>query len=485
MVGRRGNVRVGPRWVRALSGLAVLAILSLGAGAAHAADKLPAHLAPMESIPNWSGYVATHQPGKKVVYKSVTGTWTVPKATCSKKLGATSSAAWVGIGGYTTTNQEEVGTNSNCSKQGKPVYFAWFELVPYLSYQTFPNINHKVYAGDTITGLVRILNYRFVRLEVKNVTQGWDFVKTINFSSQDTSTADWVMESPATCVLYTCQEASLTNFGAITMRNISAVGNGATGNTHLPEVEGDPDPARADEADRARHRSDRHRDRPQRETGNRRVTRGRDTREVLGRRLELRDQVDPRGAEEGRLRLSPRREAPCEKNGTKMCASGPIARQIDDASRSRPCRRAASRARARSPRAPCGRGEATGRCGARGPSSARREGPGPSPAPMYIPVAIPFASTPTRQQAQRSTVPCASGTSQSTRSITAPITIAFASVPSPGRSRSGIQNSRTTTPTRIDQVPIAIPVCRSRPWWSTSHGTSPCPPITSSDELTP
>lgn len=227
MVGTRGRVRVQPRCWQAVGRLTVLAIatVGLGVGAAQAADAPPAHLAPMESIPNWSGYVATHQPGKKVTYKSVTGTWTVPKATCSKKLGATSSAAWVGIGGYKTTNQEEVGTNSNCSKQGKPVYFAWFELVPYLSYQTFPNIKHKVFAGDTITGLVRILNYRFVRLEVKNVTQGWDFVKTINFSSQDTTTADWVMESPATCVLYTCQEASLTNFGSITMRNISAIGN--------------------------------------------------------------------------------------------------------------------------------------------------------------------------------------------------------------------------------------------------------------------
>ena len=217
--------------VKSAGGVAALALLSIGlcAGAAQAAGKPPAHLAPMESIPNWSGYVATHPPGKKVVYKSVTGTWTVPTATCSKKLGATSSAAWVGIGGYKTTNQEEVGTNSNCNKKGKAVYFAWFELVPYLSYQTFPNISHTVHAGDTITGLVRILNYRFVRLEVKDVTAGWIFARTINFSSQDTTTADWVMEAPATCILYTCAEASLTNFGSITMRNIAAVGNGATG----------------------------------------------------------------------------------------------------------------------------------------------------------------------------------------------------------------------------------------------------------------
>jgi hypothetical protein len=237
MVAGREWPRVRPRGLR--RGIAVAALaacaLALAAGAAQAADKPPAHLAPMESIPNWSGYVATHQPGKTVKYKQVTGTWTVPKATCIKKQGASSSAVWVGIGGYKTTNQEEVGTNSNCSKKGKPVYFAWFELVPYLSYQTFPNINHKVFAGDTITGTVTILNYRFVRLEVQNQTQNWDFKRTINFSSQDTTTADWIMEAPATCVLYTCQEASLANFGSITMRNISAIGNGHKGTLTEPK----------------------------------------------------------------------------------------------------------------------------------------------------------------------------------------------------------------------------------------------------------
>jgi hypothetical protein len=240
MVAGRGWLRACPRRGKRLApGVACLAalvaVVGLTGGAAQAADAPPAHLAPMRSIPNWSGYVATHRSAKHVSYKSVTATWTVPAATCAKGQGATSSSVWVGIGGYTTTNQEEVGTNSNCDKHDSPVYFAWFELVPYLSYQTFPNINHKVHAGDTITGLVRILNTRFVRLDVRDLTQGWIFARTINFTSQDTTTADWITESPATCVLYTCQEASLTNFGSVTMRNISAVGNGATGTLTDPK----------------------------------------------------------------------------------------------------------------------------------------------------------------------------------------------------------------------------------------------------------
>ena len=201
---------------------------------AQAADTPPAHLAPMESIPNWSGYVATHQPGKKVKYKEVTGTWTVPKATCIKKQGASSSAVWVGIGGYKTTNQEEVGTNSNCSKKGKPVYFAWFELVP-TSRTDLPEHQPQ--------GRCRRHDHRHrddPELPLREARgqepdAELDFRRTINFSSQDTTTADWIMEAPATCVLYTCQEASLANFGSITMRNISAVGNGHKGTLSNPK----------------------------------------------------------------------------------------------------------------------------------------------------------------------------------------------------------------------------------------------------------
>jgi Peptidase A4 family len=187
--------------------------------------------------PNWSGYVA-RAPVKPTYghpyFTSVTGTWTVPRATChvpkgSKASPKASSTVWVGLGGYSTRNQEEVGTNSNCTAKGKPVYFAWFELVPYLSYQTFPNIKYKVFAGDTVTGAVTVVSPTLVALTVRDHTRHWTFTRKITFSSQDTSTADWVVEAPATCVQYTCSQANLANFGAVNIRNISAVAKGTKG----------------------------------------------------------------------------------------------------------------------------------------------------------------------------------------------------------------------------------------------------------------
>ncbi|MBV8597837.1 MAG: hypothetical protein JO017_03355, partial [Actinobacteria bacterium] len=185
--------------------------------------------------PNWSGYVASAPGRTRLAYKHpyfthVTGTWTVPRTKCSRKQGATSSTVWVGLGGYTTRNQEEVGTDSNCTAAGKSQYYAWFELVPYLSYQTFPNIKDRVLAGDTVTGWVTVLSPRLVDLKLVNHTRGWTFEKKIDFASQDTSTADWVVEAPADCVRFTCHEASLANFGKVTMHDISAVGRGVSGN---------------------------------------------------------------------------------------------------------------------------------------------------------------------------------------------------------------------------------------------------------------
>jgi Peptidase A4 family len=181
--------------------------------------------------PNWSGYVAA-APGTTAgtrYFSSVTGTWTVPPAHCRGVKGASSSTVWVGLGGYRTHNQEEVGTDSNCDASGRPFYYAWFEVVPYLSYQAFPQITDKVAAGDTMTGLVRVISRTEIELRLRDRTRGWTFMRRIAYSSQDTSTAEWVVEAPAECVGNYCHEANLTNFGKVKMTAISAKAHGSPG----------------------------------------------------------------------------------------------------------------------------------------------------------------------------------------------------------------------------------------------------------------
>ncbi len=86
---------------------------------------------------------------------------------------------------------------------------------------------------------------------------------------------------------------------------------------------------------------------------------------------------------------------------------------------------------------------------------------------------------------QRSQSACGDGMAPSITSTTTPITIMFATVPSPGRWRSGAHSSSTTPPTRISTVPTGMPVMRARPVWKTSHGSTPTAGASISDSLTP
>ena len=204
--------------------------------AASGAQARQAGAGQLQVSPNQSGYIASSpDPTNPISFTSVTGTWTVPAASC----GAGSppggiSAMWVGLGDLgPSPSQEEVGTDSNCSTAGKPTYYAWFELAPYISYNV-PK-NDKIAVGDTMTGLVTILSPTLTLVQIHDANRHWTFSRKITFITPDTATADWMVEAPATCVRFDCAQASLTNFGTFTMTGASAVGNGQTGNLADPD----------------------------------------------------------------------------------------------------------------------------------------------------------------------------------------------------------------------------------------------------------
>lgn len=135
---------------------------------------------------------------------------------------------WVGLGDLgPTPSQEEVGTDTTCNAAGKPTYYAWFELAPFISYNV-PK-NDKINVGDTMTGLVTILSPTLTLVQIHDANRHWTFSRKITFINADTATADWMIEAPATCVRFDCAQANLTNFGTFTMTGISAVGSGKTG----------------------------------------------------------------------------------------------------------------------------------------------------------------------------------------------------------------------------------------------------------------
>ncbi len=56
--------------------------------------------------------------------------WRVPTGACSN--GPTYSSIWIGLGGYSRSSNalEQTGTELDCTREGRAVYSAWYELVP-------------------------------------------------------------------------------------------------------------------------------------------------------------------------------------------------------------------------------------------------------------------------------------------------------------------------------------------------------------------
>jgi hypothetical protein len=224
------------RALRALPALA--AAVALGALAAAAALAEPASSggrfhgaaalgAATEVSQNWAGYVVTGLGSTPTTaspstrYKNVTGTWKVPKATCTATGSESSSAVWVGLGGYSTSSTalEQTGTSSDCSADGKASYSAWWEIVPDPSIP----IKMKVMPGDVITGSV-VVNGTQVLLWLKNRTRNVTFSKRVTLANPDQTSAEWIAEAPSACSTNGfCRQVPLANFGSVTFTRIAAL----------------------------------------------------------------------------------------------------------------------------------------------------------------------------------------------------------------------------------------------------------------------
>jgi hypothetical protein len=194
-------------------------------------------VAPSTPSSNWSGYAVTSPTSTAVDYTSVTGTWTVPTATCGPNDAGASSAVWVGLGGYSLTSQalEQTGTDADCDETDTPSYYAWYELVP----ANPVNLSAKVMPGDTITTSVNILpsttgGPTMVELQVKNRTRHWTVTKKLVPTALDTSSAEWITEAPSDCSAYNCVPVPLANFGSVTIGNIAAKGDSLGGTLTNP-----------------------------------------------------------------------------------------------------------------------------------------------------------------------------------------------------------------------------------------------------------
>jgi hypothetical protein len=162
------------------------------------------------SSSNWSGYAADGG-----TYTSVTATWTVPT------VSATSSGAdatWVGIGGLSSRDLIQAGTQAMVDGSGV-TYTAWTEMLP----QSSRDVPLSVSAGDSVTVTITQQSGNDWLIAMKNNTTGGTYNVTVQYASSNSS-AEWVQEAPSVGRGL----VSLDQFGTVQFSGASAVRNGKT-----------------------------------------------------------------------------------------------------------------------------------------------------------------------------------------------------------------------------------------------------------------
>ncbi|MDP9274468.1 MAG: G1 family endopeptidase [Chloroflexota bacterium] len=163
------------------------------------------------SSSNWSGYAANGG-----TFTSVTATWTVPTVSANSS-GA--DATWVGIGGLTSNDLLQAGTQAMVDGSGTVEYSSWIEMLP----QSSRNVPLSVSAGDSVTVTITQQSGNDWLISMKNNTTNGTYNVTVQYGSSNSS-AEWVQEAPSVGRGL----VSLDQFGTVQFIGASAVRDGKT-----------------------------------------------------------------------------------------------------------------------------------------------------------------------------------------------------------------------------------------------------------------
>ena len=177
----------------------------------HSASHAPKHKFGRGTSTNWSGYAVPSSGATRVI-----GTWTAPRVTCAAGENSWSSP-WVGIDGDNSNTVEQIGTDSDC-QNGRPVYYAWYELYP----KPLVGLGLAVHPGDSFTGEVTSASSGAFVLKLTNNTTKASFQTTQSLKRARRSSVEWIVEGPS--------NGLLSNFGSVPFSAASATINGSTGN---------------------------------------------------------------------------------------------------------------------------------------------------------------------------------------------------------------------------------------------------------------
>ncbi len=161
---------------------------------------------------NWSGYSATGG-----TFTAVSADWTIPNVATTTTPAA--DATWVGIGGVSSTDLIQAGTQA-IVQGGQITYAAWVETLP----QAAQTVSLTVNPGDHVSVSIAQQSSGIWQVIIKDLTTSQTYQTTVNYQSS-LSSAEWIEESPSAGRRLLLP---LDNFGSVPFSNATTTENGQT-----------------------------------------------------------------------------------------------------------------------------------------------------------------------------------------------------------------------------------------------------------------
>ncbi len=136
---------------------------------------------------NWSGYLATNG-----TFTAVFGSWNATRAT-GNGTSISADSTWIGIGGVTSGDLIQVGTQNIIAANGQVSTSAFYELLPDYA-QVIPSIT--VSQGDNMTASIYQLSVGQWTIVITDTTNGQSYTINVAYASS-LSSAEWIEEDPS------------------------------------------------------------------------------------------------------------------------------------------------------------------------------------------------------------------------------------------------------------------------------------------------
>jgi hypothetical protein len=162
---------------------------------------------------NWAGYGVDAQ-GVTAIHAA----WIVPTATAPPATGY--AATWVGIGGQTTDDLIQAGTEEDI-EDGVPTYYAWVEVLPDDTLGVSPR-RLPARPGDLFAVTITNTDGDNWSIMLENRTTSQHLSLTVTYQSCKCS-AEWIEEVPD---LADVSDPALANFGMVTFTEAMATVGG-------------------------------------------------------------------------------------------------------------------------------------------------------------------------------------------------------------------------------------------------------------------